>query len=159
MYDVGMGIILPLTSLVTNSYYTVTTGSLATLSANLSADSTALTVVTAFPASIAFDPFTPGDGTIVTGIFISTSGNVFLTFSIKEVEIEFGSMTNPVLIDGPCTANTLSTFNYTLTDSLPSWISYTQDNTTSTQSFTLTPVLATFGSLFMIEFNSSLQNV
>jgi len=65
-----------------------------------------------------------------------TDLSTFKTFSNKIFAVEWPSNPEPIDIEGPCTSGA-SSFPYTLAPSLPSWLSYTPNSSTSTHTFTI----------------------
>lgn len=125
-----------------------------TNSSNLGPNSTASNLVfdaTTYPLTyVSYTPETiPNEDVVTEGVPLS-----FATFSNRTFMYPFPAASSTIKIEGPCTPSVGSSFNYTLASAPPSWVVITQNTSTSSQNFTLTPLLANFGSDFKLSWTS-----
>jgi len=126
-----------------------------TLSENLAQTSTTSTLVfdgTTYPlTTVLFGGSNPS--TPLTGSSLTTLSSL-MTFPPKTFILPWPSSSLTLNIEAPCSYTT-SSFDYTLTPSLPSWLTYTPTSSTSTQTFTIQPSSLT-GNL--VTFRGELKN-
>jgi len=94
--------------------------------------------------------------TIVTGATLTTITPIspFMTFYNNTFSLAWPSSPQTLNVEAPCTSGA-SSFDYTLTPSLPPWLTCTPTNSTSTQTFTIEPSSLS-GDL--VSFNGELTN-
>jgi len=122
-----VGIVTSLSDLVSSSLITISTATF-TLSQNLAQTHTNSTLVfngTTYPLTSNTTSSTTLTGSTLTGSL------TFFVFANKTFSLLFPSSPYTLTVEAPCTS-AASSFDYTLTPSLPSWLTCTPTNSTST---------------------------
>jgi len=84
-----------------------------------------------------------------------TALSPFMTFAPKTFSLSWPSSPQTLKIEAPCSYSA-SSFDYSLTPSLPAWLTYTTTPSASTQTFTVDPSLLS-GNL--MTYSGELKNI
>jgi len=142
------GIVTRLSDLVSSSLITMSTPTY-TLNENITQNSNASTQV-----FINSYPLT-SNTTTYTNITLTLTGiSPLKGFDNKTFSLPFPSSPQTLNVEAPCTSSA-SSFDYTLTSSLPPWLACIPTGITSTQTFTIEPSSLT-GNL--VSFSGELKN-